>query len=366
MEKSRRSADESNGIIFKRKGIVMIMNNSLLIVDDMEINRAILAETFRGEYDIIEASNGVEAVKALKNSDTVAAVLLDLIMPEMGGMEVLREMNKTGDIFRIPVFIVTSFDNAETFVDAYKMGAVDVIAKPFIPHFLKCRVANIIELYRHRNNLETTVNEQLSRLNRMNRSVVEALASVIEFRSCESGEHVKRISFITELLMTAVSEMYTEYYCSKELVDRVAMAAVLHDVGKISIPDVILNKPAKLTFEEFETMKLHTIKGCEILASIPKEMMDKDIYDLSYDICRHHHERWDGGGYPDGLKGDDISVHAQVVALADVYDALTSPRVYKAAYSHEKALEMIFNGECGCFNPKLLKVLEMTAEKIRK
>lgn len=342
------------------------MRNSLLIVDDVEINRAILSEAFKGEYDIIEAANGLEAVKLLKNSRNVAAVLLDLVMPEMGGMEVLREMNKTGDIFRIPVFIITSADDADTFEDAYKMGAVDVILKPFIHRFLKCRVANLIELYRHRNNLETTVNEQLARLNSMNRSMVETLASVIEFRNCESGEHVKRISSVTALLMTAISEMYPEYYCSKEMIDRVSMAAILHDVGKISIPDVILNKPARLTHDEFEIMKQHTVRGCEILSNIPGEMMDKDVFDLCFDICRHHHERWDGGGYPDGLKGDDISIYSQVVAMADVYDALTSPRVYKAAYSHEKAVEMIFDGECGCFNPKLLKTFEMIADKIKK
>ncbi len=342
------------------------MRNSLLIADDVEINRCILAEAFKAEYNIIEAENGVEAIKALRNNDGIAAVLLDLIMPEMGGMEVLKEMNKTGDIFRIPVFIITSSDNEETFIDAYHLGAVDVIVKPFITHFLKCRVANIIELYRHRNNLESIVTEQLTRLNSMNRSMVETLASVIEFRSCESGEHVRRISYITSVLMTAISEMYTEYYHSKNVIDHIAMAAVLHDVGKISIPDLILNKPAKLTKPEFEIMKGHTIKGCEILSSIPSEMMDKEVYQLSYDICRHHHERWDGGGYPDGLKGDEISIHAQAVAIADVYDALTSPRVYKAAYSHEKALEMIFNGECGCFNPKVIEAFKLIAEKIRK
>lgn len=341
------------------------MRNSLLIADDVEINRTILTEAFKEEYNIIEAVNGVETIKALQNNGDIAAVLLDLIMPEMGGMEVLKEMNKTGDIFRIPVFIITSFDNEETFADAYHLGAVDVIVKPFITHFLKCRVANIIELYRHRNNLESIITEQLSRLNNMNRSMVETLASVIEFRSCESGEHVRRISYITSILMTAISEMYPEYYRSKPEIDQIAMAAVLHDVGKISIPDLILNKPAKLTKPEFEIMKKHTVKGCEILASIPSEMMDKTVYSLSYDICRHHHERWDGGGYPDGLKGDEISIHAQVVSLADVYDALTSPRVYKAAYSHEKAMEMILNGECGAFNPKLIEAFMLVVDKIR-
>ena len=341
------------------------MKNSLLIADDAEINRSILIEAFKDEYDIIEAENGTEAIRALQNNGDIAAVLLDLVMPEMNGMEVLREMNKTGDIFRIPVFIVTALENEDTLIDAYHLGAVDVIVKPFIPHFLKCRIANIIELYRHRNNLESVVTDQLMRLNSMNRSMVETLASVIEFRSCESGEHVKRISYITNVLMTAISEMYPEYYHSKIEIDQIALAAVLHDVGKISIPDLILNKPAKLTKPEFEIMKKHTVKGCEILSSIPPEMMDKDVFRLSYDICRHHHERWDGGGYPDGLKGDEISIQAQVVAIADVYDALTSPRVYKAAYGHEKAMEMILNGECGAFNPKVIEAFKMIVDKVR-
>ena len=341
------------------------MKNSLLIADDSEINRTILIEAFKEEYDIVEAENGSEAIRALQNNRDIAAVLLDLVMPDMSGMEVLREMNKTGDIFRVPVFIVTALDNEETLVDAYHLGAVDVIVKPFITHFLKCRVANIIELYRHRNNLESVVTEQLSRLNSMNRSMVETLASVIEFRSCESGEHVRRISYITSVLMTAISEMYPEYYHSKIEIDQIALAAVLHDVGKISIPDLILNKPAKLTKPEFEIMKKHTVKGCEILSSIPSEMMDKEVYRLSYDICRHHHERWDGNGYPDGLKGDEISIQSQVVALADVYDALTSPRVYKGAYDHEKAMEMILNGECGSFNPKLIEAFKLVVDKIR-
>ena len=166
--------------------------------------------------------------------------------------------------------------------------------------------------------------------------------------------------------MTAISEMYPEYYHTPEMIEKISSVAVLHDIGKISIPDVILNKDSKLTRDEFEIMKQHTIKGCEILTTIPEDMMDRETFNLSYDICRHHHERWDGGGYPDGLKGDDISVYAQAVAVADVYDALTSPRVYKAAYPHEKAVEMIFDGECGCFNPKILKAFEMIAGKVKK
>lgn len=342
------------------------MRNTILIVDDMEINRAILAEGFRDEYTIIEAENGRQAIEIIDTNEDIAAVLLDLIMPEMDGLDVLREMNNTGEIFHIPVFLITAYDNEKTLVNAYNLGAVDVISKPFMMNFLKCRISNAVELYRHRNELEEIIDEQLARLDKLNQSMVETLASIIEFRDCESGEHVKRISAITEILMTAVSEMYPEYYVTKAEIDKISMASVLHDVGKISIPDGILNKPARLTNEEFDIMKQHTVKGCEILASMPSDMMDRSVYNYSYDICRHHHERWDGRGYPDGLKGDDISIWAQVVAIADVYDALTSPRVYKSAFDHEKAVDMIFNGECGTFNPKVLDAFKKAMSKIKR
>lgn len=342
------------------------MNKTIMIVDDIEINRTILAAGFEDEYEILEASDGVQAVEMINSRENIDAILLDLIMPKMNGMDVLRELNKSGRITHIPVFIITAADSEQMLMDAYELGAVDVISKPFMMSFLKCRISNIIELYRHRNDLEDIVNEQVKRLSRINQSMVEALASIIEFRDCESGEHVKRISGLTQILMTAVSKMYPEYRLPKAEIDKIVMSSILHDVGKISIPDGILNKPGRLTKEEFEIMKQHTVKGCEILASMSDDMMDKDVYDYSFDICRHHHERWDGRGYPDGLKGDDISIWAQVVSVADVYDALTSPRVYKSAFDHDTAVKMIYNGECGAFNPKVLAAFEKSLDKIMR
>lgn len=342
------------------------MSNTILIVDDMEINRAILAEGFKDEYQILEASNGLQAIDIINSCENISAVLLDLVMPEMNGLDVLRQMNESGKISLFPVFIITAADSEQMLMNAYELGAVDIISKPFMMNFLKCRISNLIELYRRRNNLEAVVAEQINRLNRMNESMVETLATIIEFRDCESGEHVKRISGLTNILMTAASSIYPEYYLPKSEINKIVMSSVLHDVGKISIPDVILNKPGRLTKEEFEIMKLHTVKGCEILANMPEDMMDKDVYKYSYDICRHHHERWDGRGYPDGLKGDDISIWAQVVAVADVYDALTSPRVYKAAFEHDTAVKMILDGECGVFNPKVLDVFKKSLDKIKK
>lgn len=342
----------------------MYNERTILIVDDIEINRAVLSEIFKDDYNTIEACNGVEALDIINSGTEISAMLLDLIMPEMDGFETLREMNRLGKIQSIPVFLITAEESEEMLLEGYNLGAVDVISKPFRAHFLKHRIGNVIELYGYQNELESIVARQVESLNEMNRSMVETLATLIEFRDCESGEHVKRICGLTKILMTQVSSMYQEYYLPQEEINKIVTSSVLHDVGKIAIPDNILNKPGRLTDEEFEIMKQHTTKGCEILQKIP-HIMDKGIYYYSYDICRHHHEKWDGRGYPDGLSGDNISIWAQVVAVADVYDALTSERVYKKAFSHETAVEMIRNGECGAFNPKVLKAFDAAIDSIK-
>ncbi len=328
--------------------------NVILIVDDIEINRVILAETFRENYDILEAENGEEALKIINSDERVVAVLLDLLMPVMSGIDVLREMNKNGTINNIPVFIVTAANDDPMLMDAYNLGATDIISKPIMPDFIKCRINNVIELYRHRYDLESLLEEKVDKLNLINQSMIEALANIIEFRDGESGEHVKRISSLSKKLLVKLCKMYPEYYLPKSEIDKISNASILHDVGKIAIPDSILNKPGRLTKEEFEIMKSHSVKGCEILSHIP-DLLDEDTYKYSYDICRHHHERWDGRGYPDGLAGDEISIWAQAVSIVDVYDALISPRVYKAPFPHDVAVKMIYNGECGTFNPKILE-----------
>lgn len=341
----------------------MKKEKTILIVDDVEINRGILSEVFCYDYNILEACSGAEAIGLINSNQDIAAVLLDLLMPGVSGLGVLEDMNKTGKIKHIPVFLITAAESESVLMEGYHLGAVDVIRKPFMTQFLQCRVSNQIELYAHRNALEDLVAKQVAQLKEINQSMVETLATVIEFRDCESGEHVKRIGRLTRIMMTEVSNAYPEYYLPKKEIDKIVTSSILHDIGKISIPDNILNKPGRLTAEEFEIMKQHTVKGCEILQKIP-DVMDEGIYGYSYDICRHHHERWDGRGYPDGLSGDEISIWAQVVAVADVYDALTSERVYKAAYSREKAVDMIYNGECGTFNPKLLEVFKGALDKL--
>ena len=338
------------------------MEKTILIVDDVEINRDILAEGFKDSYEVIMAENGRQAIEIINSDRHISAVFLDLIMPQINGLDVLREMNKSGKISRVPVFIVTASNTDSMLIDAYNLGAVDVIRKPFMLNFLKCRVDNIVELYRHRDNLEAVINEKVTQIRHINESMVTSLANIIEFRDGESGEHVKRISGLTRTILTDIVQNYPEYYMTEEAIDKVTSASILHDVGKIAIPDSILNKPGRLTKEEFDVMKLHTVKGCEILADMT-DFLDEKTYEYSYDICRHHHERWDGRGYPDGIKGDEISIWAQAVAIADVYDALISPRVYKAPFEHDIAVKMICNGECGAFNPKVLEAFNRTIGK---
>ena len=340
------------------------MKKTILIVDDQEINRAILKELFKNDYDVLEADNGARALEIINSNNSINAIMLDLVMPVMDGMSVLVELNRSGKIYHVPVFLITAADNMQMLTSAYDLGAVDIISKPFRMCFIKSRINNIVELYRTRNELSDIVSENIAKRQKLNNKTVEFLASLIEFRNCESGAHVKRIRKITKSLLTKLGELYPEYYFDKKVINKIGKASVLHDVGKIAVPDSILQKPGPLTEEEFEVMKTHAEKGCEILAEMPESIMDEEVYRYSYDICRHHHERWDGKGYPDGLSGDDIPIWSQAVALADVFDALTSPRVYKSAFDYDTAIKMINGGECGQMNPKMLEAFNAVTDEI--
>ena len=330
---------------------------TLLVVDDDEINRGIIANLFKPYCAIDEAENGKIGLElALAEPEKYFAVLLDVRMPEMDGLEVLRQLKEAGFLEKVPVFLITA--EADTVVkEAYELGVMDVISKPVVPYIVRRRIGSVVKLFEARRQLKSRVKEQKTELLKkaeqiiqLNQGMIEALSTAIEFRSNESGQHVRRIRDITHFILT-----HTEF--GKELndeeIDNIALAAVMHDVGKIAIPDSILNKPGKLTTEEFEVIKTHTIQGAILLERI-EQLRENGAYFYATDIARHHHERWDGKGYPDGLKGNEISVWAQVVSLADVYDALICKRVYKSAFSREKVLEMIRNGQCGTFNPKLL------------
>ena len=338
----------------------------LLVVDDSEMNREILKEILGKEYQILEACDGEEALKMLEQYGTeISLVLLDIIMPKMDGFEVLAYMNRDKWIEDIPVIMISS-EGSESYIRrAYELGASDYISRPFDAKVVYQRVINMIKLYAKQRRLIHLVTDQIYEKEKNNRMMTGILSQIVEFRNGESGLHVLHINILTQLLLERLMRKSENYNFSWSQQHMIATASALHDIGKIGIDEKILNKPGKLTKEEFEAMKQHTIIGARMLDSL--EMYhDEEMMKYAYEICRWHHERYDGKGYPDGLKGEEIPISAQVVSLADAYDALVSDRVYKKAYSHEKAMEMILNGECGMFNPLLLECLVEIQDKVRK
>ena len=338
----------------------------LLVVDDSEMNREILKEILGKEYQILEACDGEEALKMLEQYGTeISLVLLDIIMPKMDGFEVLAYMNRDKWIEDIPVIMISS-EGSESYIRrAYELGASDYISRPFDAKVVYQRVINMIKLYAKQRRLIHLVTDQIYEKEKNNRMMTGILSQIVEFRNGESGLHVLHINILTQLLLEKLTRKSENYVLSWSQQHMIATASALHDIGKIGIDEKILNKPGKLTKEEFEAMKQHTIIGARMLDRL--EMYhDEEMMKYAYEICRWHHERYDGKGYPDGLKGEEIPISAQVVSLADAYDALVSDRVYKKAYSHEKAMEMILNGECGMFNPLLLECLVEIQDKVRK
>lgn len=344
--------------------------NALLIVDDMDINRDILRDMFENQFEIHEAEDGEGAIAKLEQyQDELALVFLDLQMPKKNGLDVLKYMNKSGLIAKIPVIMITGEATIDSDVKSYELGAADIIYKPFAPAVVIRRALNIIELYKHRAFLEKELTkrtdelqESQKKLEKNNDFLINALSSVVEFRSLESGEHIKRVKTFTGIILRKLRMMYPEYGITDEQAEFIVNASALHDIGKISIPDDILMKPGRLTKEEFEVMKTHTTNGCEILEKFKQEK--NEFYQYCYDICRHHHERYDGKGYPDGLAGEDIPIWAQIVSIVDVYDALVSKRVYKTAYAVEEAEQMILSGQCGTFSPKIIDCFELAKSEL--
>lgn len=341
---------------------------TILIVDDSEINREVLKEIFKDQFTILEADNGKSAMDMIvKSRSFLAAILLDINMPEMDGFAVLSEIAKVNMLDKIPVVMVTSDSSVETERKCYEQGVVDVICKPFDSLIVKTKVGRAIELMGAKKHLENQITEQTKLLRaqfqqlqkqqeilkKNNAMIVEKICTIVEFRNLESGYHLRRIHDFVTILGKHVMDMYPEYGLTDHQLTVIADASAMHDIGKITVPDHILLKPGRLTRDEFEVMKSHTTRGCDIIRMLA-DIQDKEYFEYSYDICRHHHEKYDGNGYPDGLKGDEISIAAQLTGLADVYDALISERVYKAAYSMDKAFGMIINGESGVFNPKLI------------
>ena len=346
----------------------VITKQKILIADDSEMNRELLAAILEEEYDIIQANDGVQAVDCLqRQAEEISLLLLDIVMPHMDGFEVLSYMNKEHWIDAIPVVIISSENSPIYIKRGYDLGATDFIGKPFDANMVLRRSANAILLGAKQRRMTSIVSNQIYEREKSSKLMINILSHIVEFRNGESGLHVLHIQTITEMLLRQlVQKENNRYALSKEQIRMITTASALHDIGKISIPDEILNKPGRLTAEEFAVIKGHSMAGANMLSELPLDQKEEPLVKTAYEICRWHHERYDGGGYPDGLKGEEIPVSAQVVALADVYDALTSERCYKDAYSHEKAIEMILAGQCGAFNPLMLECLLDISSSLKK
>ena len=337
----------------------------LLIADDSELNRAILVSVLEKNFDILEAADGKEAIATLAaHEGNIAALLLDVVMPEADGFEVLEEMNRRGWIDEIPTIMI-SVETGGSYIDrAFQLGAADYVSRPFVPNMIRRRVINAILLHTKTRKLTGLIADLFYRRERNTDILAAILGYAVEYRSGERGTHMTNVSRITGLLLHRLLERTDRCPIGPEDIETVCIASSLHDIGKLLIPEDILTKPTALTPGEFDIVKQHTRLGAKIISDLPI-YQNETIIKYALEICRWHHERWNGEGYPDGLKGEDIPIAAQVVSLADAYDALTSKRCYKEALSHEKSLEMIRGGECGSFNPLLLECLNDIADTLK-
>ena len=337
----------------------------ILIVDDSKMNRALLIDILEEQYDVAEAENGAEAISLLSRHRTdYSLLLLDIMMPEMDGFEVLAYINKYHWNDTLAVIMISADDSPANIKLAYDLGAFDYISRPFDSTIVQRRISNTMLLYARQQRLEKIIAEQFHEQENNNRLMISILSHIVEFRNGESGLHILHVNTITKYLLKQLVRLTDQYSLSKADISLISTASGLHDIGKISISDTILNKHGRLTAEEFEVIKTHSMIGANMLLDLPIEQQEAPLVKVASEICRWHHERYDGNGYPDGLKGEEIPIAAQVVALADVYDALISERCYKKAYSHEEALKMILEGQCGAFNPILLRCLQEIADTL--
>ena len=330
--------------------------STILIVDDSELNRTVLADILGDEYNFIEAENGARAIELLRTHTDIDLILLDMVMPEMNGFDVLTAMNNNRQIEDIPVVMISAENGIEHIERAYDLGVTDYISRPFDCMVVRRRVVNALILAAKQKRLMRLAAEQIYEKEKISDLMINIFSHIVEFRNGESGPHVLHIRTITEVLLNRLVQKTDRYSLTQEDIQLISSASALHDIGKIGIDEAILNKPGKLTAEEFAVIKTHSMLGAEMLQKT-ESFADQPLLQTAYEIARWHHERWDGKGYPDGLKGDDIPISAQLVSMADVYDALTSERCYKKAFPHETAVQMITNGACGAFNPLLLQCL---------
>ncbi len=331
--------------------------SKILIVDDAELNRYMLTEILGDRYDFVYAENGLEAIDVLAGDEPIDLMLLDVNMPQMNGFEVLRIMDEKGWADEIPVIVISAEESADFIARAYRLGAKDYISRPFYAVVVQRRVENTLLVYSNQKRLIRLVESQVYEREKVNIAMINILSNAIETRNHELASHTINVQNITNVLLRRLVEKTDRYALTKGDISSISTLAALHDIGKIKVPDAIINKPGKLDANEWLIMQSHTVEGEQILATSDLDQ-DSKFVQTARAICRWHHEKYDGGGYPDGLIGEQIPIAAQVVSVADVYDALTSERCYKKAFTHEKAMEMIFGGECGAFNPLLLDCLK--------
>ena len=343
----------------------MDKRQNILIVDDSKFNRDILKEILGEKYNYLEAENGNQAIQMIGENIGIDLMLLDINMPQMNGFEVLKIMKRSQCIEETPVIMISSEESVDTMREAYEMGITDYITRPFDSVIVKKRVQNTLSLYANQNNLVNVVVDQIYEKEENNNIMIRILSSILRSRNSESREHILHIKTATEMMLRQLIKITDVYHLTEADIALITTASSLHDIGKIYIPEEILNKPGRLTDEEFKIMKTHSELGADIIQDmhLPQE---KPLVHTAWEICRWHHERWDGKGYPDGLKGEEIPISAQVVSIADVYDALTSERCYKKAFDHDTAIKMILDGQCGQFNPILLKCLKELSPRFFK
>lgn len=343
----------------------MEQKNMILIVDDEETSRELLKQMFEGEYTILMAKDGKEAIIEIgRHMNELVIILLDLVMPGLNGYQVLQVLKSKRIVGKIPIVLFTAQYSAKVEISCYALGASAIIPKPFVVQAVQLQVKSIIEMHQRAEKLEEQVQsyeqeltQQRKMLEEFYDNLLDAISNVVEFRDVDSGGHIKRVKGMTRIMAENYKALYPEAGLSDAEIGSIVRASAVHDIGKMAIPDSILLKPSKLTEAEKEMTMSHTTKGCEIL-NLLKDTQDKEQFHVCYDICRYHHERYDGKGYPDGLKGDEIPFSAAVVAVVDTYDTLISDRLYKKRCDKETAYRKILEGEGKAFSPKLVRCFE--------
>lgn len=365
------------------------MRNKILIAESNEVNREILAEIFEEKYEVIEASSGQMALEAILNSyQDIAVAILDMGLEDKSAVDILNEVNTAAWFDNLPVIVLSEDTSLKVEKSAYKAGAVDFSRKPFDSSLIERKVLKYAELYSVRETLNETKkkladteakaidNKLLDASNKkaansrikedvfysQHSKMIELIGSLVELRNVENHKHVQRMKGLVKIMGKTIMEMYPEYNLTDDMVDDIVTACAIHDIGKSAIPDAILLKPGRYTDEEYEYMKSHTLRGVDLLDTV-KGAWDDDFDVIVRQVVRSHHEKFDGGGYPDGLKGDDIPISAQLVSIADTYDALVNDRVYKKAFPKDVAYNMIIVGDCGIFPPKIIEAFTKCRER---